>query len=135
MISYRAKDTPYINRTRSQAAELAFELRKKLSLCAPLLGRMAVHFSLLAGETRLKILTLLDNAGELCVCDLASILGMSPAAVSQHLSRMRSGGLVESRRDGMTIFYRRTKTSGEACPEFPQFRPQTPPEKNLPVEP
>jgi len=34
------------------------------------------------------------------------VLEMSPAAVSQHLSRLRSGRLVRSRRDGMTIYYR-----------------------------
>jgi ArsR family transcriptional regulator len=67
---------------------------------------MAEHYSLLAGETRLKIITLLNDSGELCVCDLASILEMTPAAVSQHLSRLRSGRLVQSRRDGMTIYYR-----------------------------
>ena len=67
---------------------------------------MADHYSLLAGETRLKIITLLTASGELCVCDLASVLEMTPAAVSQHLSRLRSGRLVQSRRDGMTIYYR-----------------------------
>ena len=97
-------------------------LREKLVTCTPTLNRMAGHFSLLAGETRLKILTLLHNAGELCVCDMASILGMSPAAVSQHLSRLRAGGLVTSRRDGMTINYRRTDDTVESCPELPQFR-------------
>jgi DNA-binding transcriptional ArsR family regulator len=49
---------------------------------------------------------LLDNAGELCVCDLASVLEMTPAAVSQHLSRLKGGQMVDSRRDGMTIYYR-----------------------------
>jgi len=67
---------------------------------------MADHYSLLAGETRLKIISLLTVSGELCVCDLASVLEMTPAAVSQHLSRLRSGRLVQSRRDGMTINYR-----------------------------
>jgi ArsR family transcriptional regulator len=70
------------------------------------LRRMADHYALLAGETRLKIITLLTDSGELCVCDLASVLEMTPAAVSQHLSRLRSGRLVQSRRDGMTIYYR-----------------------------
>jgi DNA-binding transcriptional ArsR family regulator len=40
------------------------------------------------------------------VCDLASVLEMTPAAVSQHLSRLKNGRLVECRRDGMTIYYR-----------------------------
>jgi ArsR family transcriptional regulator len=74
---------------------------------------MSEHFSLLAGETRLKIITLLSESGELCVCDLATVLEMTPAAVSQHLSRLRSGRLVQSRRDGMTIYYRLTQAGAE----------------------
>lgn len=81
-------------------------LRRSLEAKAKSLRRMADHYSLLAGETRLKIITLLTTSGELCVCDLASVLEMTPAAVSQHLSRLRSGRMVQSRRDGMTIYYR-----------------------------
>jgi len=75
--------------------------------------RAAEHYALLAGETRLKILALLRHAGELCVCDLATVLDMTPAAVSQHLSRLRGGGLVEARRNGMTTYYR---CLGDSCP-------------------
>jgi len=84
-------------------------LRRSLAARAKPLRRMAEHYSLLAGETRLKIIALLTDSGELCVCDLASVLEMTPAAVSQHLSRLRSGRLVTSRRDGMTIYYRLTE--------------------------
>jgi DNA-binding transcriptional ArsR family regulator len=77
---------------------------------------MAEHYALLAGETRLKIISLLGDSGELCVCDLASVLEMTPAAVSQHLSRLRSGRLVQSRRDGMTIYYRLTEGTGGLPP-------------------
>ena len=88
-------------------------LRRLLKSRATPLRKMSEHFSLLAGETRLKIITLLTESGELCVCDLATVLEMTPAAVSQHLSRLRSGRLVQSRRDGMTIYYRLTKTAAE----------------------
>jgi len=88
------------------------------------LDRIASAYSLLAGATRLKILALLESAGELCVCDLATILEMTPAAVSQHLSRLKSGDMVAARRDGMTIFYRRIEGAGgqplalpDLCPE------------------
>ena len=70
--------------------------------------------ALLGGETRLKILALLNHANELCVCDIAKILEMTPAAISQHLSRLRSGRLVESRRDGMTIYYRVSELAVES---------------------
>lgn len=81
-------------------------LRERLEARSAALRRTAEHYALLAGETRLKIIHLLGETGELCVCDLATVLGMTPAAVSQHLSRLRIGGVVVSRRDGMTIYYR-----------------------------
>lgn len=59
----------------------------------------------MASETRLMILCAL-SAGELPVNKLADITGQSPSAVSQHLSKLRAAGLVESRRDGQTIHYR-----------------------------
>jgi DNA-binding transcriptional ArsR family regulator len=86
--------------------QMLASLRKVLAARQRPLNRLAEHYALLGGETRLKILVLLDRAGELCVCDLAKVLEMTPAAISQHLSRLRSGRLVQSRRDGMTIYYR-----------------------------
>jgi ArsR family transcriptional regulator len=88
-----------------QERELS-RLRSLVQQNARTIRRASDHYSLLAGETRLNIMMLLDNAGELCVCDLASVLEMTPAAVSQHLSRLKGGQLVDSRRDGMTIYYR-----------------------------
>jgi DNA-binding transcriptional ArsR family regulator len=87
-------------------------LRGRLVAEAQQLRVASEHYSLLAGETRLKILVLLDETGELCVCDLATILEMTPAAVSQHLSRLRSGRLVRSRRDGMTVYYQLADDAG-----------------------
>jgi DNA-binding transcriptional ArsR family regulator len=81
-------------------------LRRTLARNRERLRRASEHFALLAGESRLKILALLRHSGELCVCDLATVLEMTPAAVSQHLARLRAGGLVVARRDGMTTFYR-----------------------------
>ena len=86
-------------------------LRQRLAAREASLRRLAEHYALLAGETRLRIIALLGDCGELCVCDLARVLEMTPAAVSQHLSRLRSGRIVRSRRDGMTIYYRLTDTS------------------------
>jgi DNA-binding transcriptional ArsR family regulator len=85
-------------------------LRTRLADLARSLRIASDHYALLAGETRLKIMVLLNETPELCVCDLATILEMTPAAVSQHLSRLRSGRLVQSRRDGMTIYYRLVDT-------------------------
>lgn len=44
--------------------------------------------------------------GEKSVGELAEIVGLSPAALSQHLGKMRALRLVETRRDGQVIYYR-----------------------------
>ena len=98
-------------------------LQRALASNRDRLRRASEHFALLAGETRLKILAVLRHAGELCVCDLATVLEMTPAAVSQHLSRLRAGGLVQSRRDGMTTFYRCCGGSGQP-PPVPVLTPE-----------
>ena len=92
---------------------LLVALRDALARYRLPLQTMAQHYALLGGETRLKILALLRRTGELCVCDLARVLEMTPAAVSQHLSRLRAGSLVSSRRDGMTIYYRLSEHASE----------------------
>ena len=60
----------------------------------------------LAGnDVRLKILFLLNKENQLCPCDLGDILDMSVPAVSQHLRKLKDGGLVETQREGKVIFY------------------------------
>lgn len=59
---------------------------------------------LLADRTRLAILVMLDGH-EMSVTAISEALGRPAPAVSQHLSRLRSGRLVSARRDGTTIFY------------------------------
>jgi len=61
---------------------------------------------LLANERRLLILCRLVIDGEMSVGPLADAVGLSPSALSQHLARMRGEGLLATRRDGQTIFYR-----------------------------
>ena len=97
-----------------RSPKLLAMLRQALIARQRPLHQLAEYHALLGGETRLKILALLNRANELCVCDLAKILEMTPAAISQHLSRLRSGRLVESRRDGMTIFYRVSELAVES---------------------
>lgn len=59
----------------------------------------------MASETRLKIMCALSG-GELAVGQLAGLTGQSQSAVSQHLAKLRAAGLVASRREGQTIYYR-----------------------------
>lgn len=65
--------------------------------------------ALAGNEVRLKIIYLLEEERELCPCDLADILGMSIPAVSQHLRKMKDGNLVETRKEGQTIYYSLTQ--------------------------
>jgi DNA-binding transcriptional ArsR family regulator len=71
----------------------------------PAFGRLSNVLSLAGNEVRLKILYLLDSEKELCPCDLSDILQMSIPAISQHLRKMKDGGLIEARKVGQTIFY------------------------------
>jgi DNA-binding transcriptional ArsR family regulator len=66
---------------------------------------MSRLLSLAGNEARLKILYLLESEKELCPCDLSDILQMTIQAVSQHLRKMKDGGLIAARKVGQTIFY------------------------------
>lgn len=68
------------------------------------LARLGDFFKVLGDPTRLKILHALLS-GELCVCDLSAVLGMSVSAVSHQLSALKQARLVAHRRDGKVIFY------------------------------
>lgn len=65
--------------------------------------------ALAGNEVRLKIVYLLEEEKELCPCDLADILGMSIPAVSQHLRKLKDGNIVETRKEGQTIYYSLTQ--------------------------
>ena len=65
---------------------------------------LADTFSALGDPTRVRILDALSH-GELCVCDLAAVLGLSQSAVSHQLRLLRGMRLVRPRRDGRVVFY------------------------------
>ncbi|RTL66531.1 MAG: ArsR family transcriptional regulator [Pseudonocardiaceae bacterium] len=66
--------------------------------------RAADSLRLLADATRIKILYALLQ-GETNVACLAELVGSQPAAVSQHLAKLRLAGLVEGRREGTFVYY------------------------------
>jgi ArsR family transcriptional regulator, virulence genes transcriptional regulator len=68
-------------------------------------GNAARMMKLLANEQRLRILCRLADT-EASAGDLARHAGLAQSAASQHLARMRSEGLVTTRREGQTIHYR-----------------------------
>lgn len=69
-------------------------------------GDAAALLKLLANENRLLILCRLAMAGEMSVTALVEAGDLSQSALSQHLGKMRDDGLVATRRDAQTIYYR-----------------------------
>ncbi len=70
----------------------------------------------LANPKRLEIMFLLGDKEELCVEEIAEIMNIRVANVSQHLSIMRKNRIVNTRREGKNIFYRITNPKViEAC--------------------
>ena len=64
----------------------------------------------LADPTRLAVAAALSAGDELCVCDMAWVVGHAQNLASHHLRQLRSAGLVTSRRDGKLVLYRLTVT-------------------------
>lgn len=69
-----------------------------------LLVRLADLFKTFGDGTRIRILYVLFEA-EVCVCDLAKLLGMTQSAVSHQLRILKQARLIKSRREGKTVFY------------------------------
>jgi DNA-binding transcriptional ArsR family regulator len=65
---------------------------------------LAETFRALGDPTRVRVLDALSRA-ELCVCDLATLLGLSESATSHQLRLLRSLRLVRTRRAGRMVFY------------------------------
>lgn len=61
-------------------------------------------FKIFGDATRMKILFALDG-GELCVCDIASIIGMTKSAVSHQLKILRQNKLITYRKSGKNVIY------------------------------
>ncbi len=71
-------------------------------------------FKAFADETRLRILHLLIEKKELCVCDIIDILNMGQSKVSRHLAYLKNAGLVVDRKDGIWSYYSLAKTQSSA---------------------
>ncbi len=63
-------------------------------------------FDSLADPTRRRILALLVDQGELCVCELTAAVGDIQPKISRHLGVLKEAGLVVARREGTWMFYR-----------------------------
>ena len=61
-------------------------------------------FKILGDSTRIKILSALFQS-EMCVCDIAALLGMTQSAISHQLRVLKQGRLVKHRKDGKVVYY------------------------------
>ncbi len=65
---------------------------------------LADFFKIFGDSTRIKILYVLFES-EMCVCDIAQLLGMTQSAISHQLRALKQSKLVKYRREGKTVFY------------------------------
>jgi len=68
------------------------------------LNRLSLIYKVLGDPTRLKMAIALKQ-GEMCVCDLAALIGLSESAVSHQIRRLKDLALVKSRREGQILYY------------------------------
>ena len=69
------------------------------------LEELRVVFSVLADRTRLRLLHALRDGEELCVCDVANVLGISVSVASHHLRKLRDLRILKFRNDGRMAYY------------------------------
>lgn len=81
------------------------ECKEELKETGPVLESLASILNLAGNAVRLKILYLLKREEEMCPCDLSDVLEMTVPAISQHLRKLKDGGLVEGKKIGQTVFY------------------------------
>ena len=96
-------DPDFCAEPHSADAAALSEVQTRL-LASESVDALAEVFKLLGDPTRVRILDALTH-GERCVCDLASLVGLSESAISHQLRLLRSSRLVRVRRAGRMAFY------------------------------
>ena len=71
----------------------------------PEIEERAEFYNLISNPIRLKIIHLLREKEAICVCDLKDIFGVTAAAVSQHLAKLKAHRIAKSTKQGQTVFY------------------------------
>ena len=69
-----------------------------------LFSELAKFFKILGDTTRAKLLFALDQ-NEMCVCDIANVLGMSKSSISHQLGTLRKMRIVKCRKQGKEVYY------------------------------
>ena len=79
---------------------------------------LAQTIKALSDPIRLRIVLLLQSEGELCVCDLMAVLGLPQSTVSRHLAYLKRSCWVDTRRDGVWMYYTLGRESCTICREL-----------------
>lgn len=79
--------------------------RETLSKLDDALTHTTKIFNLSGNAARLKILFLLHKEGEMCPCDLSDVLDITVGGISQHLRKLKDGGIIKDKKVGQTVFY------------------------------
>ncbi len=66
---------------------------------------LLILFKALADPTRIRIMNLLLDGGERCVCEFVALLSLPQSLVSRHLTVLKTAGLVRARREGQWMYY------------------------------
>ena len=78
---------------------------KKIMPPRPMIEEAGSIFSVLGDATRIKIIFALSEEKELCVCDIANILGLTISAASHQLRKLKDKKTVKFRNDGNMVYY------------------------------
>jgi ArsR family transcriptional regulator len=62
-------------------------------------------FRALADETRLRCVVLIQQQGELCVCELTYVLNLAQPKISRHLAILKAANILQDRREGLWVYY------------------------------
>jgi len=81
------------------------QCQTRLAHVEPAIQSLSSVLALAGNEVRLQILFLLAEEKQLCVCDIADVLKMTVSAVSQHLRKLKDGGVLHAHKVGQTVFY------------------------------
>ncbi len=74
-------------------------------ICDSIGIQFSQFFQLLSDDTRLRSIFLIQQEGELCVCELMHALGLSQPKISRHMAALREAGLVTATRRAQWVFY------------------------------
>ena len=85
---------------------------------------LAQTIKALSDPIRLRIVLLLQAEGELCVCDLMAVLKLPQSTISRHLAYLKRSCWVDTRRQGVWMYYTLSRESCLICQELLQILQQ-----------